>query len=120
MLRNLKLIDTEALHLLNIIEHKQTGNSTHHYLRRLHNFALYLGWLVSPVMAEAAWPTIRKQKFAPELEEMIKVLRKQNEPFNENALEALYLLQERSSSKKSVQQWRFVYDSICMMFNQQK
>ncbi len=59
------------------------------------------------------------ERLAPELEEMIKTLRKQKEPFNEDALEALYLLQERSTSKKSVQQWRFVYDSICMMFNQQ-
>jgi hypothetical protein len=63
-LLTLKLIDTEAIHLLNAVEHKQAGNSTHHYLRRLHNYALYLGWLLSPVMAEAAWPALRKKKFS--------------------------------------------------------
>ena len=62
-LKMTKLLDTEAIHLLNAIEHKQAGNSTHHYLRRLHNYALHLGWLISPVMAEAAWPALRKKKF---------------------------------------------------------
>ena len=69
VLRGLKLIDTEAVHLLNIIEHKQAGNSTHHYLRRLHNFALHLGWLLAPVMADAAWPQVRKVKFTAITEE---------------------------------------------------
>lgn len=49
-LKMTKLLDTEAIHLLNAIEHKQAGNSTHHYLRRLYNYALHLGWLISPVM----------------------------------------------------------------------
>jgi integrase len=69
VLRGLKLIDTEAVHLLNIIEHKKAGNSTHHYLRRLHNFALHLGWLLAPVMADAAWPQVRKVKFTAITEE---------------------------------------------------
>ncbi len=64
-----KLIDTEASHFLNAIEHKQAGNSTHHYLRRLHNYGMYLGWLISPVMAEAAWPAMRKKKFTAITEE---------------------------------------------------
>jgi hypothetical protein len=62
-LHKLKLIDTAAEHLFAVLEHKQAGNSTNHYLRRLHNFALHLGWLLSPVMADAAWPTIRSKKF---------------------------------------------------------
>ena len=69
VLRTLKLVDTEAIHLLNIIEHKQSGNSTQHYLRRLHNFALHLGWLLSPVMADAVWPQVRKVKFTAITEE---------------------------------------------------
>jgi len=48
-LKMTKLLDTEAIHLLNAIEHKQAGNSTHHHLRRLHNYARHLGWLISPV-----------------------------------------------------------------------
>jgi hypothetical protein len=62
-LLKLKLIDTSAEHLFAVLEHKQAGNSTHHYLRRLHNFALHLGWLLAPVMADAAWPQTQKKKF---------------------------------------------------------
>jgi site-specific recombinase XerD len=63
MLRTVKLMDTEAIHLLTVIEHKQAGNSALHYLRRLHNYALDIGWLLAPVMTKAAWPTIRQKKF---------------------------------------------------------
>jgi hypothetical protein len=49
-LHKLKLIDTAAEHLFAVLEHQKAGNSTHHYLRRLHNFALHLGWLLAPVM----------------------------------------------------------------------
>ena len=61
--RSLALMDTEAGHLLAVLEHKQAGNSTHHYMKRLHNSALQLGWLLTPVMADAAWPQVRKKKF---------------------------------------------------------
>ena len=68
-LHKLKLIDTSAEHLYAVLEHRQAGNSTHHYLRRLHNFALHLGWLLAPVMAEAAWPTVHSKKFCAVTEE---------------------------------------------------
>ncbi len=61
-LRKLSLMDTEALHFLTILEHRKTGNSTHHYLRRLHNYALHLGWLLTPVLSDAAWPETHKRK----------------------------------------------------------
>ena len=63
VLRSLALMDTEAGHLLAVLGHKRAGNSTHHYLRRLHNYALHLGWLLTPVMADAAWPEVRRKKF---------------------------------------------------------
>ena len=69
MLRTLSLLDTEAIHLLAVLEHKKAGNSTHHYLRRIHNYALHLGWLLTPVMADAAWPQIRSKKFSAITEE---------------------------------------------------
>lgn len=62
-LRKVTLLDTEADHLFAVLEHKKAGNSAHHYLRRLHNYALHLGWLLAPVMADAAWPAIRKKHF---------------------------------------------------------
>ena len=34
------------------------GNPTNHYLRRLHNLAVNLGWLAWPILAKRAWPKI--------------------------------------------------------------
>ena len=62
-LRTLALLDTEAGHLLGVLQHKHAGNSTHHYMKRLHNYAMHLGWLLTPVMSDAAWPQMRKKKF---------------------------------------------------------
>ena len=77
-LPRLKLIDTVAEHLLAVLGHKQAGNSTLHYLRRLHNYATHLGWLLAPVMAEAAWPTVHHKKFcAISQEDHLRIIAKE-------------------------------------------
>jgi hypothetical protein len=68
-LLKVKLLDTEADHLFAVLEHKKAGNAAHHYLRRIHNYALHLGWLLAPVMADAAWPAIRRKHFEAITEE---------------------------------------------------
>ena len=80
-LRKVKLLDTEADHLFAVLEHKKSGNAAHHYLRRIHNYALHLGWLLAPVMADAAWPAVRKKHYeAITEEEHLSILAKeQNE-----------------------------------------
>jgi hypothetical protein len=62
-LLKIKLIDTEADHLFAVLEHKKSGNAAHHYMRRIHNYAVQLGWLLAPVMADAAWPPVRKKHY---------------------------------------------------------
>jgi transcriptional regulator with XRE-family HTH domain len=49
------------------------------------------------------------------LAEMINLLHKQGLPINEAALDSLYVLQERGGGPKSAQQWRFLYDGICLV-----
>lgn len=68
-LRKVKLMDTEADHIFAVLEHKRAGNAAHHYMRRIHNYALHLGWLLSPIMADAAWPPVRKKHFQAITEE---------------------------------------------------
>jgi len=80
-LRNITLMDTEAGHLLAVLQHKRAGNSAHHYLKRLHNYALHLGWLLTPVMADAAWPLVRKKKFtAITAEEHCRIVEREHNP----------------------------------------
>jgi integrase len=81
MLRKTKLVDTEADHLFAALDHKSAGTSTHHYLKRLHNFALHLGWILNPVMADAAWPPLRHDNIEAlsEAEHLLIVGREFNE-----------------------------------------
>ncbi len=58
-LRNKMLLETTSSDLLAVLH--ANGNSVGHYLRRLHNLALDLGWLAWPILAKRAWPKIRSQ-----------------------------------------------------------
>jgi integrase len=57
--RNKPLVQTTGEDLLAIVH--ANGNCVAHYLRRLHNLALDLGWLPWPILAKRAWPKIHSQ-----------------------------------------------------------
>jgi hypothetical protein len=56
-IRDRRLIETTAEDFLLVL--RVGGNSTNHFLRRLHNLALGLGWLPGFVLAPKLWPTVR-------------------------------------------------------------
>jgi integrase len=56
-LRHLKLIETSAEDFLVIL--KDAKRSVAHFLKRLHNLALGLGWLALPVLPPKLWPKLR-------------------------------------------------------------
>lgn len=58
--RNKSIVQTSSEDLLAVIH--ANGNCVAHYLRRLHNLALDLGWLSWPILAKRAWPKIRSQR----------------------------------------------------------
>jgi integrase len=58
-IRNRPLVQTTGEDVLIVIH--ANGNCVAHYLRRLHNLALDLGWLPWPILAKRAWPKIRSQ-----------------------------------------------------------
>ena len=58
-IRRKPLVQTTGADLLAIMH--ANGNCVAHYLRRLHNLAVDLGWLASPILAKRAWPKIRSQ-----------------------------------------------------------
>jgi integrase len=59
-IRSKPLAQTTAADLLEILH--ANGNCVGHYLRRLHNLAIDLGWLAWPILAKRAWPKIRSQQ----------------------------------------------------------
>ncbi len=58
-IRNKPVVQTTGADLLAVIH--TNGNCVAHYLRRLHNLAVDLGWLPWPVLAKRAWPQIRSR-----------------------------------------------------------
>jgi integrase len=58
-IRHKPLVQTTASDLLAILH--SNGNCVAHYLRRLHNLAVDVGWLAWPILAKRAWPKIRSQ-----------------------------------------------------------
>ncbi len=55
-IRGLHLIETQPEHFLDTLESGSV--STNNYLRRFHNFALDVGWLLRPVLPQRQWPAI--------------------------------------------------------------
>ncbi len=56
-LRKRVLLETQAEHFLRALE--QGSVSTNIYLRRIHNFAMDMGWLPWPVLPKKRWPAFR-------------------------------------------------------------
>lgn len=59
-IRNRRIVETSAEDLLSIL--KGSCASTNHYLRRLHNLALGLGWLPWQILPPRLWPDVSKGK----------------------------------------------------------
>ncbi len=72
-LRRKKLVETTSGDFLGLLN--SANVSTHHYLRRLHNLALGLGWISVPVLAPRLWPKpVFRDKRAITFEEHEKIL----------------------------------------------
>jgi integrase len=88
-IRSKPLVQTTGEDLLVIIH--ANGNCVAHYLRRLHNLALDLGWLPWPILAKRAWPKIRSQsKRAITAEEHSAVIASEKNPERRAYYELLY------------------------------
>jgi integrase len=56
-IRDRKLVETTSEELLILL--RQGGAAMNNYMRRYHNLALNLGWLVRPILPPALWPKVR-------------------------------------------------------------
>jgi integrase len=60
VIRNKPILETTADDFLAVLN--AGGTATNNYLRRFHNLALDLGWLLAPVLPKRAWPAIRPKR----------------------------------------------------------
>ena len=78
-LRQVKLVETSAEDFLSILNGGKV--SVAHYLKRLHNLALGLGWLAFPILAPRLWPKLHfKPKRAITLAEHQRILAAEKHP----------------------------------------
>jgi len=88
-IRDKPLVETTGEDLLTIMH--ANGNCVCHYLRRLHNLGVNLGWLAWPVLAKAVWPKIRSQsKRGITPEEHAKIIGCERNPERRVYYELLY------------------------------
>ncbi len=79
MIRNLPLFETRAEHLLRAMEAGTV--STNVYLRRIHNYAVDMGWLPWPLIPRNRWPKVAyRDKRAITLDEHRKILAAERNP----------------------------------------
>jgi hypothetical protein len=78
-LRQLPLIETRAEHFLKVLEVGKVSSNL--YLRRIHNHALAMDWLLKPVVPKAKWPKITfKPKRAITAEEHRRIVEREKNP----------------------------------------
>jgi integrase len=56
VIRTLPLLETRADHFLKVLANNKS--STNVYLRRIHNFALAMDWLLKPIIPRKEWPKV--------------------------------------------------------------
>lgn len=78
-IRNLVVASTRADEFLAVMSDGKV--STNIYLRRLHNFAHDMNWLLAPVIAKRAWPKVKYgEKRAITLAEHQKIIEREKNP----------------------------------------
>lgn len=88
-IRAKSLVQTTGENLLAVLH--TNGNCVAHYLRRLHNLALDLGWLPWPILAKRAWPKIQSEsKRAITMEEHEAVIALEKNPERRAYYKLLY------------------------------
>lgn len=78
-IRNRVILETNAEHFLHVLENGTV--STNIYLRRIHNFALDMGWLPWPVVPKKQWPPVQfGEKRAITLKEHQAIVARERNP----------------------------------------
>ena len=90
-LHDLPVFETQPDHFLRVLE--RGGVSTNVYLRRIHNFALDMGWLPWPVLPKKRWPKVEYgTKRAITWEEHQRIVQREGNPERRAFYELCWLL----------------------------
>jgi len=78
-IRRVSLMETRSDHFLKVLEEGKVSSNL--YLRRIHNHALAMDWLLKPVIPKRSWPKVHhKAKRAITAEEHRRVVEREKNP----------------------------------------
>jgi integrase len=79
LIRDLPIFETQADHFLRVLERGRVATNV--FLRRIHNFALDMGWLPWPVLPKKQWPKVEYgAKRAVTCEEHRRIVEREQNP----------------------------------------
>ncbi|HWB60948.1 MAG TPA: tyrosine-type recombinase/integrase [Chthoniobacteraceae bacterium] len=118
-IRNKPLAETTGEDLLTIMH--RNGNCVSHYLRRLHNLAINLGWLAWPILAKRAWPKIRSQgKRGITPEEHTKIIAAERNPERRAYYELLYETGASQTDAANLSAWNIDRQNGIIVYQRKK
>jgi integrase len=90
-IRKIPIIETRSDHFLKVLTAGKVSSNV--FLRRIHNFALAMDWLLKPIIPKAAWPKVTfKSKRAISAEEHQRVLAREKNPERKAFYQLCWLL----------------------------
>lgn len=79
IIRDVPLVETEAEHFLRVLEKGTVATNV--FLRRAHNFALDMKWLLETILPKRQWPAVRfKEKRAITWDEHLRIIDREGNP----------------------------------------
>jgi integrase len=118
-LKNIKLIETTAEDFLKLL--RDPSHSVAHYLKRLHNLAVGLGWLSFPVLAPRLWPKLRaKPKRGITAVEHEKILAAEKNPERNLFYRLLWEIGSSQSDAAALTAENIDWATNCLSYNRSK
>ena len=118
-LQHIKLVDTRADDFLVVL--KEPSVSVVHYLKRLHNLAIGLGWITFPVLAPRLWPKPQtKPKRAITPDEHQRILDEETNPERRLFFQMLWEIGAAQADTAALTAENIDWSTNCLSYSRMK
>jgi len=119
LIRDRRILETQAEHFLKVLHVGMV--STNVFLRRIHNFALDMGWLPWPVIVKRQWPRVEyREKRAITPEEHLAIIALEHNPERKAFYELCWHLGGSQSDIANLQADNIDWDAKVVSFSRKK
>jgi len=119
LIRDLPIFETQADHFLRVLERGRVATNV--FLRRIHNFALDMGWLPWAVLPKKQWPKVEYgPKRAITWEEHRQIVEREQNPERLNFYELCWLLGGSQGDLASLSAEDIDWESRVVTYRRQK